>query len=581
MPVRPRTSILTIVLSTVSVSCLVGCAGRSEPPSSGEPPITTAKEPAETARIELTDVADLAPRHPDEIVPGLAKFSRAAADELLARTGVAELLPGAGPALAALGAARPLETSALNGQLGPIGFRSPGTTGSPTRLSTTPPAPLSSHGAALGLSTLGSALNSAMRHGADGDAVNADGVVDYGPAGDDTPTSQIRMVDGATELRIVQRATEHVDGGELSVEMDLRGKLDACPTAGGDVAARLSVDVRISAVAGTQTAGGRYMMDLDLSATVDDTAALAGFVVDVTGSASDTAAASSGAGRTGWFVEGGSRTTLAGRPGGDLTVTEVDGALTRRSTGADDASARSFLLHQSSTAMYLAAMVLVGAEEFWRGGACVDVQLLPIGDPGAVEPGDQLVVGIEATSVADGQPITAPATAAASATGGTVSPSGAAQQLPASVTYSVPADGADGELAGEVTSRRGIGTVQLPISAATALVVDAKLDVFRASGTKCGGVAGPWELMLTADFGGYPFNGVLRFELDSSTWQGQYTLTGSTTGGGITVDQSGSGTVKAVAGPNGVQLVLSGTAWTGGPTQAGSVDANRTVAANC
>jgi hypothetical protein len=262
-------------------------------------------------------------------------------------------------------------------------------------------------------------------------------------------------------------------------------------------------------------------------------------------------------------------------------VTNVEDArFTRWSASTDEAAAGTFLVQQSAMATALASMVLVGAEEFWRGGACVDVQLIPAGDPAAVQPGDEVPVAIEATSAVDGQPIGAPATAVATATGGTATPSGTEQGLPADVTYTVPGDGSDGELTGRVTSRRGIGTASLPFTLARALVVDGQLDVFRASGTKCGGIVGEWELALSADFQGYPFAGTLRFDL-SDKGTGTYTLVGSTSGGGITIDQSGTGTVEILAAPDGRRLIFTGSAWTGGPSGVRSIDAIVVADAEC
>jgi hypothetical protein len=393
----------------------------------------------------------------------------------------------------------------------------------------------------------------------------------------------LKHLDGTTELRVLQQGSKTVDDGTMSVDHDLRSVLDACPTADGKVTATMSADVRVTAAAGASTACGRYTMALDVSATVDDAAELTEAVIDVSGSVSDTTtttSADAGADIDGWFVEGGTRLTIAGRPADGLRVLGVENTeLTRWSARADQAAADAFMVQQSAIATALVWLVLAAAEEFWRGGACVDVQLVSAGDPAAVHPGDEIPVGVEATSAVDGQPIGAPATAVATATGGTVTPSGTAQELRADVVYVVPGDGADGEVTGVVTSRRGIGTTTLPFTMARKLVVDGRLDVFHASGTKCGGITGAWELALTADFQGYPFRGVLRFDL-AATGRGTYTLVGSTTGGGITVDQSGSGTVEIISGPN-PQLVFSGSAWSGGPSDVRSIEAVRGADADC
>lgn len=581
MTLRPAPRLANAALVVLTSSLLAACAAST---SSSAPPVAERTETS--PGLAVADLDRLAPKDADDILPVLLDISGAAADQLLTRAGIVDLLPGAPEALDVLGAAVAEQAVAPTSvaTTGLAGFRrSPHATGVAGPPPAGPP-PRAASGAVLGLATLGTAIDGSLESGADGDAINGDGTVDFGGAVEEIPAVQMTLVDGTMDLRILQRVVEPVDGGEMSVELDLRGELDACPSADGTVTAVLSADVRIEAVAGASTASGRYTMLLDLSAVVDDAARLVTTVIDVSGSSSDTSTQASDDGDAdidGWFVEGGSRTTLAGRVADGLSVTDVsDVALTRRSTNADDAAAETFLVQQASVATALGSLVLVSAEKFWRGGACVDVQLIPAGDPAAVRPGDAIPVAIEATSAVDGQPIDAPATAAATATGGTATPTGTARELPADVVYAVPGDGSDGELTGQVTSRRGIGTSTLPFTVARALRVDGQLDVFHAAGTKCGGLAGAWELSLSADFQGYPFTGVLRFEL-SDTGTGTYTLVGSTTGGGITVDQSATGAVEAVPGPNGRQLIFSGAAWTGGPSEIRSIEANLATDAEC
>lgn len=583
-----RTAALVLALTGPILSA---CGG---PTDSGAPSLSMEPTPSPTSPIlAVADLEELAPKDPDEVIPHLLATSRAAADDLLVRARIVDLVPGASETLAVLDAAAADDLAAPTPARMPetparmpetSGFRR--TTGDQNALRQVAPptAPLSARGAALGLGTLGSAIDDALDRGAGGDSINGDQTVDFGEPVEGIPAAQLTLVDGSMELRLLGRASEPVDGGEMSVDFDLQGVLDACPSAGGTVTMALSADVRIGAVVGASTAGGRYTMQLDVTASVDDAARLVETVIDVSGSSSDTTttAGDEGTDIEGWFVEGGSRTTIAGRVADGLTVTDVaDVRLTRWSSDVDETAASTFLTQQSSVATMLASMILVGAEEFWRGGACVDVQLVPAGDPTAVQPGEEIPVAIEATSAADGQPIGAPASAIATATGGNVTPSGTPQDLPANVIYAVPGDGSDGEISAEVTSRRGIGTATLAFTTARALVVDGHLDVFRVSGTKCGGLGGSWELALSADFQGYPFTGVLRFDLTSDTGTGTFTLVGSTTGGGITVDQRGTGTVEAVAGPNGYQLIFTGSAWTGGPSAARSVDATVVAGADC
>lgn len=576
---------------------VVACTPQSDTPVADSGPAATSPNPA---ALELSDLDQLMLGDFVAVSAALVATSRSAVNDMLVRTGVVEVLPSAREVLAGidatLGTGSDVAAVTLTSNR-PGGVREPATaapiqgrsglrqspTATPSQMAT--PSPMSSQGAALGLTALGAAIGSTLRAGASGVPLNDDIAIDYTPASDSTPPLQGRIVDGSSELRIVKRTSKAVDGGTLSVDMDLRSQLDACPSADGSVVGTLSVDVRIDAVTASSRAGGRYTMEIGLTASVDDAARLSGYVIDVSGSASDTVTAPSDEGdatTTGWFVEGGSRATIAERSGEGLTVTGLDDvSSTRSSSAADEASVESFLTDQASIAVYLISTVLVDAEEFWRGGACVDVQLLPAGDPAAVQPGDELTVGIEATAATDGQPIEAPATAVATATGGTLEPSDLAQPLAATVRYLVPTDGSNGEVAAEVTSRRGIGRASLPIAVARAFVVDGQLDVFSVSGTKCGGISGAWELTLTASFEGFPFSGDLQFQIPTDSRTGTYTLSGSTTGGGITVDQSGSGTVEVHAAPRGLTLVFTGNAWTGGPVQVHSIEATTTTGATC
>jgi hypothetical protein len=308
--------------TTAAVLALTGSllAACGQPTDSGEPSDTTSSVPLHASpSLDVADLAQLAPKGPEDNLPVLLATSRAAADDLLIRTGIVELLPSAQEGLDVLGAAL-AEQSAVPASAGttePAGIRRSPVAHGIVRQPSTSPAPYSSQGAALGLATLGNLINAALENNADGTPLNGDQTVNFGDPVEGTPEVQAKLVDGTMELRVLQRASDPVDGGEMSVDIDLRGELDACPSADGTVTAALSADVRIEAVAGASTASGRYTMQLDITASVNDAAELTQTVIDVFGSSSDTTATmsdESGAAIDGWFVEGGSRTTLAGRP---------------------------------------------------------------------------------------------------------------------------------------------------------------------------------------------------------------------------------------------------------------------------
>lgn len=93
--------------------------------------------------------------------------------------------------------------------------------------------------------------------------------------------------------------------------------------------------------------------------------------------------------------------------------------------------------------------------------------------------------------------------------------------------------------------------------------VDAMVGPFRVEGVKCGGPAGRWELALTASFEGAHFRGQVAAELGADG-TGPYTLTGQTVGGGITVEQAGTGTASFHEATDGAAyLEVTGQSWAG------------------
>jgi hypothetical protein len=102
--------------------------------------------------------------------------------------------------------------------------------------------------------------------------------------------------------------------------------------------------------------------------------------------------------------------------------------------------------------------------------------------------------------------------------------------------------------------------------------------MFRATGTKCGGPGGPWQLDLTADFNGASFTGTMSFELDPATLEGRFVLTGSSVFNGIIIAQQGDGDVAFESSEGAAQLVFRGVAWAGGPAATHSLPVNVTSA---
>lgn len=364
-------------------------------------------------------------------------------------------------------------------------------------------------------------------------------------------------------------------GATVTVSSVVEGALSACPDTSGTVVGRLATDVTIETALGGRSSSASYVMTIDLRVAVDDQAVMAGVDFTVAGSAgeSERVAGDGSATIEGYYVEGGSSATLTGSASNKaLRLTAIGGpGITRASTTVTADQAQTFVNQQHEIARLALSLVLIDVEKFWRSGACVDVVVTPASDPNAVEGGEPIDLDITATAVADGSAITGTMEPVA-AGAGTVSPGGPSA-VPGVVTYTAPADASAGTVDVEVRSRRGIGRASIALAGPNGFVADGALDVFRATGTKCGGADGDWSLSLTANLEGASFTGTIAFTLDPATLRGTYVLEGVTTGYGLTIPQRGTGAVWFVAGADGAgQLVFEGVARAGGPSATKSLD---------
>jgi hypothetical protein len=335
------------------------------------------------------------------------------------------------------------------------------------------------------------------------------------------------------------------------------------------VAGRLATDVTIVTSRGAGTTSASYRMSLDLTAHVDDLAELAGFDMTVAGSAGQTAQAATADGTEieGFYIEGGSSATLTGAAGRGLRVTDISGpGILRSSSSVTGAQQQAFMDHQHQIALMASSLVLADVERFWRSGACIDVTIEPSGDPNDLGGFETIDLAVAATSSVDQASIVGTVVPAVSSGTGTVAPT-APTDLPTTVAYTAPSDASPSSVEVEVRSRRGIGRASLSFTGPQGYIADGALDVFHASGSKCGGPDGEWSLDLSATFEGATFAGTLTFSLDPSTLTGTYRLVGTTTGSGLTIPQQGSGDVTFVTAADGsTELVFEGVARANGPS---------------
>lgn len=370
------------------------------------------------------------------------------------------------------------------------------------------------------------------------------------------------LVDG-TDIDVRVLDSRSADG--LTMDTLVAGTMAACPDPSGAVGATLTSEVAVTSgdPAGA-SAGVTYTITIDIDASVGDDARLADVQMTVDGSAAAHTRDVSGDRREteGYFVEGGSTTTFTRNAVGGLQPTGVTGpGITRSSAAVDDALAQKFIDAQYEIARLLTDLVLAETETVWRSGACVEVELQPQGDVDALEAGDEIVVDILPTSADDETPVDG--TATASATGAEVTPGEVDVPEPGAVTVTM-GDGDTASLAVEVTSRRGIGRATLDLAGAHGWVANGALGPYQASGLLCGPLTGSWTIDIGASFEGNPFDGTIVVDLTAGT----YALSGTTTGGGFSVSQQGSGSVAVIPSEDGTAVLeFTGTAFSGGPVE--------------
>lgn len=508
---------------------------------------------------DLPDPTDFAPPADAEVAEQrLVAVSRTVLDDLLDATGASSLAPDAARRMIELdGALQVAATTFAEGELDalpPSDTRAGFSRSTLVRVGPT-------EAATLGLGLLYPSMGIALKK-AEGRPAPSD---EPAPGPDE---SHITIDGGAVDLRIVQsKSSTDENGITMTATYDLAAALTACPDESGSVVGQLSADATIVTSKGATSSTANYRMSIDLTAMVDEMAHMSGYDMQVAGSAGQTVQSTTddGTAMEGFYIEGGHSASLTGAALRDLRVTAVSGpGIIRSSSAVTGDQQQAFIEHQHQLAILVTSLVLNDAEEFWRSGACIDVTIQPSGDPKDLGGFETIDLAIAATSSQDQAPIVGTVLPTVSAGTGTVAPIDPTD-LPSTIAYTAPSDASPSTVDVEVRSRRGIGRASLAFTGPQSLLVDGKLEVLSAYGTKCGGADGEWTLDLTADFQGASFTGTLSFNLDPSTLSGAYHLVGTTTGSGVVIPQQGSGDVSFVLAADGsAALVFTGTAYAGG-----------------
>ena len=294
-------------------------------------------------------------------------------------------------------------------------------------------------------------------------------------------------------------------GGSLDLRSDL--DVQACPDADG----RLAGEVSLSAATAAPGFTGDYDQSVAFTARVNDDARISAFAVEVSGALSNRGDAG-----TGSYIEGAGRYESVGDvSGGDFEV-EGEWDVVRQSQHVTSAQAADFEAAQRNSGNDSAHLVLGLVEEFLRGGSCLTVAVTP-GPEALTRPSQQLEQSITATSRIDSAEIEGMAEAALTEGGTKVEPESFPKPTPAVVTYTGPEDrDGTGTVLYTVTSKRGIGLLEVDYAVAEGWVVDVEENGVTYSGVKCDGMAGEWILHregVPAGNGG-TLRGEIAFSLD-------------------------------------------------------------------
>lgn len=432
----------------------------------------------------------------------------------------------------------------------PQGFRSSGTsTGSPLGTTTQ-----------QGLTTVAVLVGTAV-----------DRAVRGRPVGSDDPSRRVDLTDGRLEASVDASAVDVQ--GDVTATLTTETTVDVmlCPDATGKVSGDIDSHVTLDLVVGAGTYRSGIDLDLTFEATADDDATRTTLTQASTGAFTETASGSAD-GRTasaGVYAEV-ATTSAVDVGGGEWTLREATGRTIRASRHSSAAHQRALQEVQATLATMIANTVTEDAERYWRSGACVEVRLTPSDGPTDLEPGQRVDIDIDPVSKIDGAPTGGDVVTELVDGGDAVTPAGTELAAPTSVSYNAPDDGG-GTVEAVATSRRGVGRNSLRLeTGSSGWVVSGSDGVFDVAGVKCGEPGGTWSLSLSAYFDGGSFTGEVIAELDPDTLVGSYDLTGTWSGGPVTLPQRGTGPIRfVVEGPDSGRLEFESTGWTSGAAGGG------------
>jgi hypothetical protein len=217
--------------------------------------------------------------------------------------------------------------------------------------------------------------------------------------------------------------------------------------------------------------------------------------------------------------------------GGKLAVDYGDGKGAAEAVDArisDEKGDSGLASYAEKIAPKLQHGMLEAAEQFWRSGNCVRADVIE--DPVSIDLGDKSTVTVEAVSKFDDSvihPARAEHTGTITGTaGGTILEAGRKETTAAFTYQAARLDGyAQPEF--RVISRRGVGTGKAGIEVGqTGWVINDDYADVHMSATKCNGLVGRWDIVVTSDWG---YDARVGLTIDNQllgTWDGEWSYGG-------------------------------------------------------
>lgn len=355
---------------------------------------------------------------------------------------------------------------------------------------------------------------------------NAMTLADQGSVGSDAspvPGGEMQLTigpDGAVTSSFETSVTEGSTSAQISASSDVM----PCPAVDGTLELTATSDVRIAA----GTTSMRIELEVVATGRLDDSAALVDRDYTYRHQTSET---SNGSGA---FFD-----HSAGAHS-ELTVN-------RNSGGATLEFAQSAVDSAATLANMIANDLFDAAKRGWESGRCISLTLSPSEDPTSLEPGTEVTVEVEPTSVLDGRPVGGTVTASLTGSGALAS-DGRTQDAPGTLRYTAADErNQAGTITVESRSKRGVGRATITLETGRrAFSASGAADGLTVSGVICR-LSEPFVIT----------GGGLSFTLTpGSESGGTYRMSGSEEG----VSFTGDGAYRLERGPDGVatSIVLDG-----------------------